>query len=165
MSGNSQQNPMKFPKLPDDLSIGNRTLHGQRSVVFKGIISSEHSSGLGIPPGNVKIAIHDKGIRLEDEENKAVLDIHNAQLAGMNIETQVKSLPKKQSGILKTIYKVLAFITLGAMVGDLADESATYTKEVTYLVINFWNPNSETTQQIFVSSRKKRVEKFIALFN
>lgn len=165
MSGNSQQNHMKFPELPDDLSIGDRTLHGKRSVVFKGIISSESPTDIGIPPGNVKITVHDKGIRLENDNNKAVMDIHNAQLVGLNIETQVKSFPKNQNGILKAIYKVLALITLGAMVRDLADESSTYTKEVAYLVINFWNTASESAQKIFVCSRKKQVEKFITLFD
>ena len=93
------------------------------------------------------------------------MDIHNAQLAGLNIETQVKSFQKNQTGILKAIYKVLAMITLGAMVSDLADEPSTYTKEVTYLVINFWNTASESAQKIFICGRKKQIEKFIALFD
>ena len=155
---------MKFPELPDDLSIGDRTLQGKRSVVFKGIISSESLTDIGIPPGNVKIAVHDKGIRLKNNNNKAVVDIHKAQLVGLNIEIQIKSFQKKQNRILRAIYKVLALITLGAMVSDLADEPSTYTKEVVYLVIKFWNTASESVQKIFVCSRKKQIERFIALF-
>ena len=154
---------MKIPKLPDDISIGDRALQGKRSLVFKGIISSESPTDIGIPPGKVKITIHDKGIRLKNDNNEAVMDIHHALLVGLNIETQDKSFQKKQNGILKAVYKVLAMITLGAMVNDLADEPSTYTKEVTYLVINFWNTGSESAQKIFVCSRKKQIEKFIAV--
>ena len=156
---------MKFPELPDDLSIGDRTLQGKRRAVFKGTISSDSPTEIGIPSGNVKITVHDRGIRLKNVNNKAVMDIHNAQLVSLNIETQDKSYQKNPNGILKTIYKILALITLGAMVRDLAEEPSKYSKEVSYLVIHFWNTSLVSAQKIFICSRKKQVERFIGLFD
>jgi hypothetical protein len=165
MSGISQQNHMKFPKLPDDLSIGDRTLKGKRSAVFMGIVSSESPTDIGIPPGKVNITDHDNGIRLKSYENKAVMDIHNAQLIGLNIETQIKSFEKKRSVIFKVIYKVLAMITLGAMVLDLSEDPSTRTREVAYLVIDFWDSASGSAQKILIAGKKKQIQKFLALFD
>ncbi|MGW8315934.1 MAG: hypothetical protein ACWGNV_10065 [Bacteroidales bacterium] len=47
---------------------------------IEGIISSDMLTDMGIPPGNVKITVHDKGIRLKNDYNKAVMDIHSTQL-------------------------------------------------------------------------------------
>ena len=83
MSGSFQQDHEKFPELPDDLSIGGQTLQGRRSIVLKGIIGRETYTDIKIPPGKVNIIVHDKGIRLKNHDNKAVMEIHNAQIIGL----------------------------------------------------------------------------------
>ena len=164
MSGNSQLNHMKFPELPDDLSIGDRTLQRKRSAVYKGTISSESPTDIGIPPGKVIITIHDHGIRLKNNDNKAVKDIHNAQLIGFNTEKQITSFEKKRCVIQKAL-GILTLITLGAMVRDLSDDPSTRTREVSYLVIDFWDSASRSAQKICIAGRKKRIQKFLALFD
>lgn len=152
----------KLPDLPVDLSIGSQHLKGRKSIVLKGQLVSETGSEKGHLDGKTRGYLHDKGIRLQNDRSGYVVEIHDAQI--IRLETINKSFPQSHPVILRNLFKILAIVTLGAIVQDLTGYKQRKTKTKPCLVIHYWDPFTKSPDKVLISGRKKRIEEFMEAY-
>jgi hypothetical protein len=163
MSEINDQKELKFPPLPADLSIGKQILNKLGGARFKGKINPEIDLVEGIFSGSVVIALHEQGIKIYNKRYQSQLEIHNSQLINLEKITRSESFQMDKSAIGRVVIRVLMVITLGAMVRDLTGNGAKKKlKDISYLLVNFWDIQIKSDRTILVSGGKDKIEGFIA---
>ena len=163
MSEISDQEELKFPQLPADLSIGKQIVNWLGDAGFKGNIEAEINVVEGISSGTVNVTLHKQGIKISDKYFQPLLDIHNSQLISLKKTTRSELSQMDKSVIGRSVVGGLILGPLGAIVGGMSGiGTKKKVKDVSYLVINFWDINTKSAQTILVSGDKYSIEGLIA---
>ncbi len=153
---------LKFPQLQSDLSIGKQIANWLGDAHIKGFIEAEINVVEGISSGTVNVNLHKQGIMIRDKYNQPLLEIHNSQLISLNKTTSSELSQMDKSVVGRAVVCGIILGTIGAIVGGMSGiGSKKKVKDVSYLVINFWDINSKSAQTILVSGDKNSIDGLI----
>ena len=138
--------PNTFPK---NLSIGKQITNWKLDAAFEGIYNQAENVIGSINSGKVKVMLHTHGVRIWSGIN--MYDIHNSQIINIVKTSSAELVQANKSVLGRAVVGALIMGPLGAVVGGMSGISAKEKLQIRqYLVINFWEIDTRTSQSILI---------------
>ncbi len=95
-----------------------------------------------------------------------LLTIHDSQIISFKSITRGELVAKDKSVIGRAVVGSLIMGPLGAVIGGMTALSPTESiKDISYLIINYWDKDTKSVQTLLLRSDKDKIQSFIAAYN
>lgn len=152
---------LTFPGLPDNLNIGKAIVNFHDDSYFKGDYVRDENTVTDLDSGKISVNLYTHGIRLSTSYRHSV-EIHNSQIISLIVKTRGELVADSKSVIGRAVVGSLLAGGIGAVVGGMtAMTPSEKMKDITYLIINYWDAQTQTPQSILISGDKKLITRVI----
>ena len=152
---------LQFPELPPNLNIGKQIVNWGNDAAIDGVFQLDENV-VEIPSGKVKVVLHTHGIRIANGIYVPILDIHNSQIISIKQTTKAELVNLDKSVIGRAVVGNLILGPLGAIIGGMSGiGSKQQVQDKSYLVLNYWDIKTRSTQTLLISGNKASIYLFI----
>lgn len=153
---------LKMPEIPKDLSIGKQIVNWGGNAAFEGFFERSENVVQNIPSGKIKVLLHTHGIRITNTLYATLLEIHNSQIISIKYTTKAELINVDKSVIGRAVVGGLILGPLGAIIGGMSGiGSKNKLKDVAFLVINYWDIELNGAQTLLIQGEKTSIDLFL----
>jgi len=161
---------LRMPQLSSDFSIGESLRNRSSGARFSGDIRTDKSLSGNITGGPGEIILHEKGLKICNKYYEDELEINRSQIVKFIKFQTVERISVQPPAIPELILIVLVILTLGIILafgifGTSESRRRDSLKYVSWLGIQYWDPDSNSAKRILISGKDKRIDKFISRCN
>jgi hypothetical protein len=154
---------LKFPTLPDNLSIGKQIVNWGGDSAFDGEFQKDENIIEEIPTGKIKIILHTHGIKVANSFYVKLIEIHNSQIISIKQTTRAELQSIDKSVVGRAVVGGLILGPLGAVIGGMSGIGSNQKlQDKSFLVINYWDVKTKTAQTLLVGGEKNKIQSFIS---
>lgn len=137
------------PQFPSDLSLGVPVMNFLYKVSTKCHFIKNENIVLNIPEGAVRVGLYECGIKIHNNANATLLDIHKSQIIDVSEKTEVKQVEQNKSVIGRAAVGTILLGPFGGVIGGLSGINTTKTHVKIMLVISFCDIETREPKSIF----------------
>jgi hypothetical protein len=154
-----------FPRLPENLQIGKQIVNWKQDAGIKGEFQRDENVIENIPTGKVNVILHTHGISLTSDWYLTFVEIHNSQIIDLKTTTRAELVNLDKSVIGRAAVGGLILGPLGAIIGGMSGVgSKEKLKDVSYLIINYWDLKTKLPQTLLIRGEKINISSFITRY-
>lgn len=143
-------NELECPIFPTDMRIGQQITNWAFDAAFTGIYDQSINSISDIPSGKITVTLHTHGIQMI--VGTSFFEIHNSQIISIIKTTSADIIQTNKSVIGRAVAGALIMGPLGAIIGGMSGTGIKSKLGLSqYVVINFWDIDTEEAQSILIS--------------
>jgi|GEM_PF-1774407 len=169
---NTIKSNLKYPVLPNDLSIGSQLVNWTSDAAIHGYYENSGNNDDFIMTGNLHILLHENGLRIAGGLYLSLLDINYLQI--ISVEEMIGSEIRKDKTVVgRAVVGTIILGPLGAIIGGMFGVGNKYEKS-NVLTIAFWDTKTkepktfslltDTSSQRFINRLIKERHKLLKLY-
>lgn len=169
---NKVERKLKYPILPNDLSIGHQIVNWTYDAAIKGYYENSGNNDDFINTGNLTLLLHDNGLRIAGALYMPILDINYLQIISIE-EMKGSEIRKDKTVVGRAVIGTIILGPLGAIIGGMSGIGNKY-EESNVLIITFWDTKAKkpktfsiltnTNSQRFISRLIKERGRLLKLY-